>query len=254
MSECYGRFADLYDKLMDDVDYDRWADSVAELIRQYAGPEKGLSVLDCACGTGEISFRLAGYGYSVTGADLSEDMLRSAQEKARRHGVQIPFVRMDMRQLRLHRKVRVITCCCDGVNYLTDTKSVREFFLSAAENLEKDGLLLFDLSTPYKLEYVLGCGQMGEDREDCTYLWENLYDPESGLLEMRLHFFVPENGRSDRWIRFDETHIQRSYDTDTVKRLLEECGFTMLSATDAGTGKEPAPDCQRIQYAARRNQ
>ena len=38
MLGCYGRFADLYDRLMDDVDYDAWADSVCKLFGVYGEP------------------------------------------------------------------------------------------------------------------------------------------------------------------------------------------------------------------------
>ena len=43
---------------------------------------EGKKLLDLACGTGELSIRLAEEGYDVTGVDLSSDMLAVAREKA----------------------------------------------------------------------------------------------------------------------------------------------------------------------------
>ena len=249
MQGCYGRFADLYDRLMDDVDYDGWADSLCALFGTYGDNGIG-TVTDCACGTGALTVRWAERGYRMTGIDLSEDMLRVAQEKARAHGLFVPFARMDMTSFRTHRKTDAIICCCDGVNYLTEEKQVRSFFASANANLRDGGLLLFDLSTPYKLERVLGCSTMGEDRKECTYLWENTYDPSSGLLEMRLHFFLPDG--KGTYTRFDETHIQRSYSREQTEKLLDGCGFALLEAKEAFTGKDPGPECERIQYVARK--
>ena len=246
----YGRFADFYDRLMDDVDYDAWADSVCALFGAYGGSGGVRNVTDCACGTGAITVRLAERGYRMTGIDLSPDMLRVAQDKARAHGLSIPFVQMDITSFSTHRKADAVTCCCDGVNYLTDEDRVRAFFDSANGNLRDGGLLLFDLSTPYKLEHMLGCSMMGEDREECTYLWENTFDPASGLLEMRLHFFVPEGNGS--YMRFDETHIQKSYSTEQIEKLLDGCGFALLEAQEAFTGEDPGPECERIQYVARK--
>ena len=77
----YEAFAGLYDALMDDVDYDAWADYYLELIARRGVEPKTLC--DCACGTGSLSVRFAGRGIRVTGADLSGDMLQRAQEKAR---------------------------------------------------------------------------------------------------------------------------------------------------------------------------
>ena len=250
MQDRYGRFADLYDRLMDDVDYDLWTDSVCTLFGAY-GEDGGIrTVTDCACGTGALTVRLAERGYRMTGIDLSGDMLRLAQEKARSRGLSVPFVQMDIASFRTHRKADAVICCCDGVNYLTEEAQVRSFFRSANENLRDGGLLLFDLSTPYKLEHVLGCSTMGEDRKECTYLWENIYDPESGLLEMRLHFFIPDG--KGTYTRFDETHIQRSYSPEETEKLLNGAGFLLLEAKEAFTGSDPGPECERIQYVARK--
>ena len=107
----YGDFAGMYDPLMKDVDYDSWA----EYLLRFMGAEK-LRVTDCACGTGEITLRLARAGHIMTGVDISGDMLRIASEKARRAALKIPFVEQDMRKLALHRPQDAIICACDGVN------------------------------------------------------------------------------------------------------------------------------------------
>ncbi|MFR7852514.1 MAG: methyltransferase domain-containing protein [Christensenellales bacterium] len=72
----YGDFAGMYDPLMKDVDYDSWA----EYLLRFLGAEK-LRVTDCACGTGEITLRLARAGHIMTGVDISGDMLRIASER-----------------------------------------------------------------------------------------------------------------------------------------------------------------------------
>ena len=72
----YGKFAGLYDPLMKDVDYDRWAEYIASFL-----PEGSLRIADCACGTGEITLRLAKLGHILTGVDISEDMLRVAWKR-----------------------------------------------------------------------------------------------------------------------------------------------------------------------------
>lgn len=137
----YGDFAGMYDPLMKDVDYDSWA----EYLLRFMGAEK-LRVTDCACGTGEITLRLARAGHIMTGVDISGDMLRIASEKARRAALKIPFVEQDMRKLALHRPQDAIICACDGVNYLDSLKAAEEFFEAANAALKVGGLLLFDIS------------------------------------------------------------------------------------------------------------
>ena len=68
--------AEHYDDLMDVVPYDFWADYVQTLFD--VADHQPSRVLDCACGTGNLSFELAGRGLDVTGVDISAAMIAVA--------------------------------------------------------------------------------------------------------------------------------------------------------------------------------
>ena len=76
----YEALAVSYDRLTDDVSYKAVLDYLESLLRELG--KKPESVLDLACGTGSLSVLLAQRGYRVLGADISEDMLAVAYEKA----------------------------------------------------------------------------------------------------------------------------------------------------------------------------
>ena len=99
----YTDFAAVYDRLMQDVDYDAWAGYYAALMQKNGVPQGG-TVCECACGTGSLTIRLQSAGYRMTGIDLSREMLSIAQQKARGKGQMIPFVQQDMTSLRLHKR------------------------------------------------------------------------------------------------------------------------------------------------------
>ena len=139
----YGAFASVYDALMDTVDYAAWAAYYKTLMEKCRVPAKG-RVVECACGTGSLTLPLRRMGYQMTGADASEEMLAAAMEKARTAGVMIPFVRQDMRQLTVPRRVDCVLATCDGVNYLTSPEDVRAFFAAAFAALKPGGALIFD--------------------------------------------------------------------------------------------------------------
>ena len=118
----YTGFAEVYDTLMNDVHYGAWADMYARMMTAYGIP-RNAKVCECACGTGSLTLPLQQLGYEMMGIDLSQEMLWQAAQKARKAGFGIPFIRQDMRQLRLHRPVDAVLATCDGVNYLLRRRS-----------------------------------------------------------------------------------------------------------------------------------
>ena len=148
----YSNFARVYDSLMESVDRKAWLEYIISLF----GDAKIERVADCACGTGALSIPLAKRGYKVTGLDASEEMLRIAAENARAERVNVPFVCQDMRRLALHRPADAVLAVCDGVNYLT-LKGAEGFFANAYAALREGGMLLFDISSRYKLSTILCC-------------------------------------------------------------------------------------------------
>lgn len=244
----YEAFADIYDALMDDIDYDAWADYYLRLIaRRGVAPR---SLCDCACGTGSMSVRFAARGIKTVGADISADMLERAQEKARQRGVQAMFVCQDMCALALPRPADAVVCACDGVNYLTDDARLNAFFESARRALKPGGVLAFDISSAWKLEHVLGDGFFGEERDDVAYLWQNRFDPQARTVTMDLTFFVRE--ADDRYRRFSEVHVQKAHDPEHLKALLEQNGFMDIEIFGEQTFEPPRPQAMRLHFAAAR--
>lgn len=244
----YEGFADLYDALMDDVDYDAWSAYYLALLGRLGVQPKTLC--DCACGTGSMAVRFAERGIRVTGVDLSGEMLAHAQEKARRRGVQAMFVRQDMCALALPRPVDALVCACDGVNYLLDDGRVREFFQRAHDSIRTGGALAFDISSPYKLERVLGDNFFGEERDEAAYLWSNAFDSKARVVTMDLTFFVRQEG--DLYRRFSEVHRQRAHEPERLAELLEEAGFRDVGIFGDKTFEPPRPEETRVHIAARR--
>ncbi|MBQ3269851.1 MAG: class I SAM-dependent methyltransferase [Clostridia bacterium] len=242
----YEALADVYDLLMDDVDYDGWASHYLALLARAGVTPR--SLCDCACGTGALSVRFAEAGIRVTGADLSAAMLARAQENARRRGVQAMFVRQDMRALELPRPVDALVCGCDGVNYLLDDKDLRAFFGRARAALRPGGALAFDISSAWKLEHTLGDGFFGEDRDEVTYLWSNRFDPAARTVTMDLTFFTPRPDGLYR--RSDETHVQKAHAPEALRGLLEESGFRDIRVLGDRTFEAPAADAPRIFFLA----
>ena len=244
----YTAFAAVYDRLMREVDYDAWARYYASLL-QKAGAQGG-RVCECACGTGELTIRLQRLGFHMTGVDLSQEMLSAAQQKARDQGVLQPFVQQDMCRLALHRRQDAILCTCDGVNYLLTPDRVRRFFRAAYAALKPGGVLIFDLSTPDKLQNTLGNQTLGSVEEDVSYVWQNAYHPRTRTVDMRLAIFV--RGEDGRYERLEEMQTQRAYTKEELQAYLAEAGFVRVRFYGDRTRRVPRPGEARWRVAALR--
>nr|MBR4280480.1 class I SAM-dependent methyltransferase [Clostridia bacterium] len=246
----YTSFAEVYDQLMDNVDYERWADLYREILTGYGVPMG--KVCECACGTGGLTIPLNRRGYQMTGVDLSQEMLWIAAQKARRVGLGIPFVQQDMRKLRLHRQMDAVIATCDGVNYLLEDKDVLAFFTAAFAAIRPGGALVFDISTPWKLEHMRGDQILCEDRPQVTYMWQNRFDKGKGLLDMHLCIFVRQKDGSYR--RIDEEQRQRAHTIQSLTGLLTAAGFTNIRAFGNSRMEAPREGEQRWHIAAMKPQ
>jgi len=230
---------------MDDVDYCRWVEYYITAFYKMEMQPK--TILDLACGTGNLSIPLAMKGYQVIGVDLSEDMLFVAAEKARKAGIRIPFVYQNICSLELHRKVDAMICGCDGINYLDSLEKVQACFESASRYLKENGLFIFDISSKYKFETVLCNNFYGEDREEVTYLWQNEFS--GSICKMDLTFFV-KNG--DYYEKFREVHYQRAHEIEEITELLKLSGFTITGIYHEFTFQPVRADSERIHFLAKK--
>lgn len=74
---------------------DRWLLEIQRLLPE----KKAAKILDVGCGSGFFSILLAMKGYSVTGADLSPEMIENAKNLAREEGASCRFHVMDAEKL-----------------------------------------------------------------------------------------------------------------------------------------------------------
>jgi ubiquinone biosynthesis O-methyltransferase len=62
-------------------------------------PSRGMKILDVGCGTGNFSIKLSNLGCRVTGIDISGEMLKQAEQKAKQDGLDVEFQQMDVYKL-----------------------------------------------------------------------------------------------------------------------------------------------------------
>lgn len=258
--EIYTDFARVYDELMDNTPYEEWGNRLDELIRKYgvSAPERDAEnlldseknlVVDLGCGTGTLAELLYEKGYDMIGVDASESMLNIAMDKKAESGSEILYLQQDMRELELYSTVGTVYSVCDSLNYILEEEELKTVFSLVNNYLFPGGIFIFDFNTDYKYREVIGNTTITENREDCSFIWENYYDSEEEINEYDLTIFVQEEENLFR--RFTETHFQRGYTVEQMLRLVEEAGMKVVEVKDADTGEAVTEQSERVYMVAK---
>ena len=97
----YGEFAKIYDELInEDINYDEMVERILEICNSYNVELN--DYLDIACGTGNVTIRVAKHFKNIYGVDLSEDMLREAFDKFKEARIKGKIICQDMTELSLN--------------------------------------------------------------------------------------------------------------------------------------------------------
>ena len=247
--EQYTGFAKVYDELMDNVPYEAWKAQILTILKGH-GIDDGL-VLDLGCGTGRFTQMLSDEGFDMIGVDLSAEMLSIAVDRKERSGADILYLLQDMREFELYGTVRAIVSVCDCMNYLTDPADFLQVLRLCKNYLDPGGVFLFDLNTVRKYEEVIADSTFAENREDCSFIWENEYDPDTKINTYALTLFVRDEKEPERFIRHEEVHEQRAYAEAEVRDLIREAGLSLLDVLDFSEGE--ADGSGRLLFVARKD-
>lgn len=245
----YGKFAYLYDELMRDVPYDKWAEMISQMSEKYH--VSGKRLLDLACGTGELSVKISEKGYDVTGVDLSEDMLMVAQVKAEEHKQKIHLFQQNMAELEGLGQFDVIGIFCDSLNYLESEKEVKATFHSVYHHLAEGGLFIFDVHSIYKIMQIFMNQTFAINEDEISYIWHSYQGDYPNSVEHDLSFFVLDE-QSGQYDRYDELHFQRTYPIETYEAWLQEAGFELLETTADFENVSPRSHSERIFFTCRK--
>lgn len=246
-NEVYNNFAQIYDTLMDDVDYKKWFNYIQKILNdKNLSPQK---VLEMACGTGSFTEFLCQEGYNITCFDLSQEMLSVAYDKLRRYR-NCKILKQNMIDFKLKKKYELILCLCDSINYITSSGDLKKVFKNVYDHLEDGGLFIFDINSSYKLSNLIGENTFVEDREEIFYVWENWFDSEEELCEFYLTFFVKEN---EKYIRFNERHVQKAYEIDEITDILRSVSFKSIDIYEGFTLEKPINESERINFVVKKD-
>lgn len=162
-------------------------------------------VLDLACGTGRLTIPLAQRGLQVTGIEISEPMLKRAQEKAA--GLKIKWLLGDITHFDFDHKFDLITLAGNSFQALLTPDDQLNLFRCVKARLKPTGLFIFDTRNPSSQEL--------QSTEDYEY-WHEFND-FSGLT-VRV-FGKQAHDPANQIVTYLTKRIWPEHETNTIVKL-----------------------------------
>lgn len=196
-------------------------------------PDAG-SVLELGCGTGAVLAGL-GSGLSLTGIDLSKEMLAYARRRC-------PHARLiegDITSFSLGEKFDVIVCVYDTLNHVTTFDGWLSVFDNVRAHLNKGGLFIFDVNTVGRLRELAEMVPWVHDFDGHTLIMDVSFDDgQISMWDIRIFEHVSDDDFILHHERIPELGVPLSRVRDALAPyfdLLEESDTVGGVATDEST-------------------
>ena len=212
----YQALATYYDALVkDDEATLAWVSLITNYIKEG-------SLLELACGSGEITIALANKGYQMHASDISGDMIEAAKQKA--GSELVDWFVMDMCDFQVEQRYDGILCLCDSFNYMLEIQQVERLFANVYDHLHEQAYFIMDMHALDRLqEFEEEYNEAGHI-DDVDIQWTII--SEEDRIYQNFAFYECDGSVAL------EQHVQRVYDPIMIKEMLEAQGFDVAILTD----------------------
>lgn len=229
----YSALAHIYDTVMDDVDYESWANFIDEVLQ--VNHHDPITIMELACGTGSIALSLDELMcYDIMATDKSPQMIEIARHKKRKQMADVDFRVMDFLNIKLNKKFDAVISTFDSVNYLHDPKQVVQMLEEVQKILTPESIFVFDFTTPknsiQSIQYLNN--EEGYAPDNFRFFRKSKYDPRD---QIHYNTFTIEKLAEDEETvleKFQEVHKQRIYTLAEMLDIIGETEYTVLAKYD----------------------
>jgi len=224
----FERYAEYYDLLYQDKNYEEECDFLEEIFRAYCS-KPITNILELGCGTGGHAIPLAKRGYRLTGLDCSPAMLKQAEKKSKGIGINLTLHQADIKRYDLGCRFDAAIAMFAVLNYMTTNEDLRVTFSTVRKHLNKDSLFIFDVWNGLAVMHLLPSARI-KTVEDSDMKVIRLVEPEiraeKHLCLSHYKLLVVRKGiLSDE---IEETHRIRYLFPLEIAHYLEDADFQLL--------------------------
>jgi SAM-dependent methyltransferase len=202
-------------------------------------------ILDLCCGYGRHSIELVQRGFQVTGYDLSDFFIEKAKKDSVDSGVEVEFVKGDMRKLPFDKEFDAVVNIFTSFGFFDKESDDFKVTKGVSQALKKGGLFLLDLKNR---EYLIRNFQRRRWRqqEDFIMLEDNFFDLFTSRWELT-RTLIFENGRKK-----ENSFSLRMYSFTEILNLLKKSGFILESVYGDFDFREYSLDSPRMILISRK--
>jgi SAM-dependent methyltransferase len=184
------------------------------------GRPKSPSVLDLCCGMGRITLELARRGFTAAGVDITGSYLAAAKEDAAYEGLDIEFIRKDVRVFKRKESFDTVVNLYNSFGYFEDPGDDLLFAKNAFDSLKSGGAFIIEV-----LGKEIAVRDFTEaewfERAGFTVLTESA--PMDSWASIWNRWILIKDGS-----RMEKVFIQRLYAASELRRLLFDAGFAQV--------------------------
>lgn len=238
----FGKYAQYYDLLYRDKNYDGEVRFIDGLIQKYAPNAKNL--LELGCGTGIHAEKLAAEGYSVHGVDLSIEMLKCAEERIRnlpgKEAKRLSFSCGEIRQFHHGRRFDAVISLFHVMSYQTKNSDLTAVCDTVKQHLKPKGIFIFDcwygpavLSDPP----VVRVKRLEDKKIEITRIAKPEMYPNENRVDVHYQVFIKDKS-TERVETLEETHKMRYLFKPEIEQILKLSGLSLLNGQEWLSGNE----------------
>jgi SAM-dependent methyltransferase len=232
----FDQYAKYYNLLYKDKNYREEVDFIMRIITDES--PRASTVLDLGCGTGKHDLLFVERGFSVTGVDLSEQMIAIAGMNANER---LRFIRGDARTVRLERKYDVVVALFHVMSYQIGNRDIQSVLDTASRHLDKGGLFIFDCwYGPGVLtdRPATRIKRLEDEGVKLVRLSEAEMDATHNKVDVSFDVFITDKLTGEQR-ELKEIHSMRYLFYPEVALMAESSGFTVSRFEEWLTGRQP---------------
>lgn len=214
----YADLAGYYDRFCAEVDYIEQCEFARRAFRAFT-QTAGVDYLDVACGTGQHMQVMQQHGFTASGLDNSEAMLKQA-------AVRCPDATLylsDMAALDQHAQFDLLTCFLYSLHYCHPTSAVAETLRRSFAALKPGGVLIFNAVDARGIQNDEGVTTYLDDGADKLSFksgWH--YRGDGDVLDLNLTITRTAAGSEQQW---RDHHTMTALTFPQIEALLQSVGF-----------------------------